>query len=76
MTDWTPSEDTIRAMDPGGLERQAAEIARLQQVVDFVALWCYRKCSAGDHERLGVITHHPSIKVAAKALGFIDGEQR
>lgn len=44
-----------------------AENERLQRIVDFVALWCYRKTVAGDHERLSVITYHPGIKAAAEA---------
>lgn len=72
-----PHEDIGRAYhaqcgDPFGVRSRDAEIKRLQSIVDFVALWCYRKTSAGDHERLSVVTHHPGIKAAAKAAGLTD----
>ncbi len=55
-------------------EREAG-LEELRHFVEFVNLWCYRKCSATEEERLSVIKFHPTARNAAKAAGWVsDGE--
>lgn len=47
------------------------ELDDLRRFVAFVNLWCYRKCSANDEERLSVIKFHPTARQAARAEKWI-----
>lgn len=49
------------------LDDANGEIARLQQFVDFVNLWCNRTTKVSDSERLSVIKYHPTAQNRLKS---------